>query len=56
MRRSDWWIQGKDVADRAVTEDGLDGAEWAGRIEWVAAPDPECLVDVRFLVSDVLAG
>lgn len=36
-------------------EGGLAGADWAGQIEWVAEPDPGCLVDVRWLVSDVLA-
>jgi hypothetical protein len=35
-------------------EDGLAGEEWASRIDWIVAPDPGCLVDVRFLVSDVL--
>jgi hypothetical protein len=35
-------------------EDGLAGEEWASRIDWLVAPDPSCLVDVRFLVSDVL--
>lgn len=34
-------------------EDGLDGEAWAERIEWALPPDPQCLVDVRFFVSDV---
>ena len=38
----------------SLAEDGLTGEQWADRMEWVAAPDPSCLVDVRWLVSDVL--
>lgn len=36
-------------------EDGLSGEEWVSRNLWVTAPDPRCIVDVRWLVSDVLA-
>jgi hypothetical protein len=36
------------------SQDGLAGEEWASRIEWVAAPDPGCIIDVRWMVSDVL--
>lgn len=34
-------------------EDGLGGAQWASRLAWVVPPALECLVDVRFEVSDV---
>lgn len=48
-------------ADRVVlggggssrVEDGLDGTQWAARLTWVAAPAPECLIDIRWEVSDV---
>jgi hypothetical protein len=35
-------------------EGGLSAQEWADRIDWVAEPDPGCVGDVRWLVSDVL--
>ena len=38
----------------SMTEDGLSGSQWAARISWVASPDPSCLVDDRWSVSDVL--
>ena len=34
-------------------EGGLDGAQWASRLTWVAPPAAECLIDVRWEVSDV---
>jgi hypothetical protein len=34
-------------------EDGLGGVEWASRLTWVAPPAPECLIDLRWEVSDV---
>lgn len=38
----------------SVAEDGLSGGQWAAGITWVASPDPSCLVDDRWSVSDVL--
>lgn len=38
----------------SLAEDGLTGEQWADRLNWVAAPAPTCLVDVRWLVSDVM--
>jgi hypothetical protein len=52
MRHGQRIVLGGGGSSRA--EDGLDGEEWASRIDWLVAPDPGCLVDVRFLVSDVL--
>lgn len=37
----------------SVAEDGIAGQVWAGQFDWVAAPAPECLIDIRFVVSDV---
>lgn len=34
-------------------EGGGTGAEWAARHFWVAPPDPACLVDVRWEISEV---
>ena len=34
-------------------EGGETGAEWAAGRIWVAAPDPTCLVDVRWEISEV---
>lgn len=39
-----------------IAEDGLAGEDWAWQFDWVAAPARECLVDVRFVVSDVEPG
>ena len=36
-----------------VAEDGRAGQVWAGQFDWVAAPARECLIDIRFVVSDV---
>ena len=35
-------------------EGGLTGEEWANQVTWVARPKAACLVDERFLVSDVM--
>jgi hypothetical protein len=35
------------------TVDGPNGEKLPRRIDWVVAPDPACVVDVRWLVSDV---
>jgi hypothetical protein len=37
-------------------EDGLTGQDWADGLDWIVAPAAECLVDVRFIVSDVEPG
>jgi len=37
----------------SVAEDGGTGQEWASQITWVVPPNPECLLDVRWLVGDV---
>lgn len=37
----------------SFTVDGPNGEKLPRRIDWVVAPDPECVVDVRWLVSDV---
>jgi hypothetical protein len=34
-------------------EDGGGGPEWAARLVWVAPPDPTCLVDARWEISEV---
>lgn len=52
MRDGQRVVLGGGGSSRA--EDGLTGEQWADRIEWVAAPDSSCLVDVRWLVSDVM--
>ncbi len=52
MRHGQRIVIGGGGSSRA--EDGLAGEEWASRIDWLVVPDPSCLVDVRFLVSDVL--
>ena len=53
MRDGERIVLGGGGSSRA--EGGLAGADWAGQVEWVAKPDPGCLVDVRWFVSDVLA-
>jgi hypothetical protein len=52
MRDGQRIVLGGGGSSRA--EDGLTAEQWADRINWVAAPDPGCVVDVRWLVSDVL--
>jgi hypothetical protein len=36
-----------------TTVEGLNGQRVPRRIDWVAAPDPACITDARWLVSDV---
>lgn len=38
----------------SLAEDGLDAVDWVARYEWVVPPDPACVLDTRWLVSDVL--
>ena len=38
-----------------TAEGGTSGAEWAASIDWVAAPDPACPMEVRWYVSAVSA-
>jgi hypothetical protein len=40
----------------SFAEDGLSGEQWAAGMTWVASPDPSCLVDTRWSVSDVMPG
>jgi hypothetical protein len=51
VRNGDRVVLGGGGSSRA--EDGLGGAQWASRLNWIVPPMPECLVDVRFEVSDV---
>ena len=37
----------------STTVDGLNGEKVPRRIDWVAEPDPGCIADGRWLVSDV---
>lgn len=39
----------------AAAEGGVSGAEWAASVDWVAAPDPACPMEVRWYVSAVSA-
>jgi len=36
-------------------EGGVTPAEWVASIDWVAAPDPSCPMDIRWYVSSVVA-
>jgi hypothetical protein len=36
--------------------EGLSTDDWAGRFDWVAPPDPGCVTDSRWFVSDVEPG
>jgi hypothetical protein len=36
----------------SVVEGGLSGDEWAAGFDWVAPPVPECVTDVRWVLSD----
>jgi hypothetical protein len=40
----------------SADEDGLDSSEWAARMEWISAPDPSCLRDVRWSVGALVAA
>jgi hypothetical protein len=51
VRTGDRVVLGGGGSSRA--EDGLSGAQWASRLNWVVPPVPECLVAVRFEVSDI---
>lgn len=51
VRDGDEIVLGGGGSSRA--EDGQAGAAWAARLAWVAPPDPACLVDVRWEVSEV---
>ncbi|MDQ3691653.1 MAG: hypothetical protein M3406_16810 [Chloroflexota bacterium] len=39
----------------ATAESGVSGPEWAASVDWVAAPDPSCPMEVRWYVSSVVA-
>lgn len=39
----------------ATAESGVSGAEWAASVDWVAAPDPSCPMEIRWYVSGVVA-
>lgn len=39
----------------STAESGLSGAEWAASVDWVAAPDPSCAMEVRWYVGEVSA-
>lgn len=39
----------------SVVEGGVSAAEWVASIDWVAAPDPSCPMEIRWFVSSVAA-
>lgn len=39
----------------STEEGGISAAEWVASIDWVAAPDPSCPMDIRWYVSSVVA-
>lgn len=39
----------------STAESGVSGAEWEGRMEWVAAPDPSCPMEVRWFIGEVVS-
>lgn len=51
VRSGDRVVLGGGGSSRA--EDGLTGPEWVSRLTWIVPPAPECLVDLRWEVSDV---
>lgn len=51
VRDGDQVVLGGGGSSRA--EGGDTGAEWAAGLVWVAPPDPTCLVDLRWEVSEV---
>jgi hypothetical protein len=53
VRDGDDIVLGGGGSSRA--EGGETGAEWAAGLIWVAPPDPTCLVDVRWQISEVEA-
>lgn len=53
IRDGDEIVLGGGGSSRA--EDGDTGLEWAARHFWVSPPDPACLLDVRWEVSEVEA-
>lgn len=52
VRNGEHVVLGGGGSSRA--EDGLSGEAWANRVTWVAPPKAACLVDERFLISDVI--
>lgn len=39
----------------STAEGGVSGAEWAASVDWIAAPDPSCPMEIRWFVSSVVA-
>lgn len=39
----------------STAEGGVSGAEWAASVDWVAAPDPSCPMEIRWFVGEVVA-
>jgi hypothetical protein len=38
------------------SEGGLGGQAWVSSMDWVAEPDPDCPLDVRFTINEVAAS
>jgi hypothetical protein len=63
FRRPDGHItsvrNGQDVVlgggGSSEAEDGPSDEEWIGQLDWLASPAPDCMVETRWLVSDVHA-
>lgn len=53
LRNGDRVVLGGGGSSRG--ENGLGGMQWTSRLTSVAPPAPECLIDVRWEVSDVQA-